>query len=126
MFEKNIIKNKGSKGGRPPKVTENVLNNLIDAFSWGCTDIEACNYAGISHTCLYNFQKKYPEFVERKEALKHHPTLLARKIIYHALTTGNDVQLAKYIIDKTDGRPKQAIDVKNDNNLTVIIKDYKR
>ena len=124
MLDKNIIKIKGSKGGRPSKIIENVLNKLIEAFSWGCTDLEACNYAGISHTCLYNYQKKYPEFIERKETLKHHPTLLARRIIHHTLTLGEDVQTAKYIIDKTDGRPKQAIDIKSDLNLTVVRKMY--
>ncbi len=125
MLEKNIVKNKGSKGGRPPKIIENVLNKLIEAFSWGCTDLEACDYAGISHTCLYNYQNKYPEFIERKVTLKHHPTLLARRIIYHTLVTGNDVQLARYMVDKADGRPKQAMDLKNDMNLTVILKSYK-
>jgi hypothetical protein len=73
------------KIGRPTKMTPMTVNKLEQAFSYGCTDIEACLYAGISKQTLYNYQDKNPEFVDRKEALKETPILLARKTVVEAL-----------------------------------------
>jgi hypothetical protein len=58
---------------------------LEEAFALGCTDLEACLFADISKSCLYNYQNANPEFVERKERLKENPVLLARKSVIKAL-----------------------------------------
>lgn len=68
-------------GGRPPIITALVMQKLETAFSYGATDKEACFYADISERTLYNYQEKYPEFVERKEALKTNPILKAREAV---------------------------------------------
>jgi hypothetical protein len=47
-------------------MTEATVAKLEQAFAFGCTDLEACLYADISKDCLYNYQKKHPEFVDRK------------------------------------------------------------
>ena len=60
-------------------MTEAVLRKLEDAFALGCTDLEACLYADISKTTLYDYQKDHPEFAERKEKLKETPTLKAAR-----------------------------------------------
>lgn len=75
--------------GRPPKIDANVLQKLEDAFSNAFPDREACFYAGISPTTLYNYQEQNPEFVERKEALKLSPNLSARKTIVNSITDPN-------------------------------------
>lgn len=72
----NIIKN---REGRPAAITPDVLQKLEDAFANSFSDKEACFYAGISTQTLYNFQKKYPEYVERKEALKLSPNMVAKR-----------------------------------------------
>lgn len=83
---KNIKKKKGNVG-RPTKLTQETIDKLEAVFAYGGTDEEACLYADISHTALYNYQQKHPEFVERKERLKQTPFLKARKTIYNALDT---------------------------------------
>lgn len=71
--------------GRPTVMTQDVLNKLEEVFALGGTDQEACMYADISHQSLYNYQKEFPEFVERKEALKEKPFLKARRTIISSL-----------------------------------------
>jgi hypothetical protein len=61
---------KKHNGGRPTKMTTDIVKKLEDAFCVGATDAMACFYAGISRQTLYNYQEKHPDFVDRKEALK--------------------------------------------------------
>lgn len=68
-------------GGRPTKMKDEVVRKLEEAFAIGCTDAEACLYVNISRQTLYDYQAKYPEFVDRKETLKQKPFLLARKTV---------------------------------------------
>lgn len=74
-----------SKGGRPNKINETVVNKLSEAFSFGYTDGEACYYAGISKPCLYDYCKKNPEFSDRKEILKKNPITIAKRNIVRAM-----------------------------------------
>jgi hypothetical protein len=83
-------------GGRPTVMTLIVIGKLEEAFAMGCTDIEACLYAGINRDTLYGYQNKYPEFVDRKEELKETPVLKARKTVVEALTSDHEFSL-KYL-----------------------------
>jgi hypothetical protein len=88
---------KRKKGvGRPTKMTPTTVQKLEEAFALGCTDIEACFYAGISKQTLYTYQEKYPDFLDRKEALKESPVLLARKSVVEAIPGDPDLAL-KYL-----------------------------
>jgi hypothetical protein len=58
--------NNQNKGGRPPKITDEVLGKLEQAFSIGCTDQEACSFADINPSTLYAYQKKKPKFIGEK------------------------------------------------------------
>lgn len=71
--------------GRPPVIAGEILKKLEEVFSLGGTDKEACFYAGISIQTLYNYQIAHPGYVERKEALKEEPILLARRTVVKAL-----------------------------------------
>src|SRR6185369_3443807 len=71
--------------GRPSVMTDEVLRKLDEAFAMGCTDLEACLYADISKTALYDYQQEHPEFAERKEKLKETPILLARTTVVRSL-----------------------------------------
>jgi hypothetical protein len=66
------------KMGRPSVVTTLSLSKLEYAFALGCTDEEACAFAGISEGALHRFQNKFPNYRKRKEALKY---LLARESV---------------------------------------------
>ena len=72
--------------GRPTDMTPETVNKLEEVFGIGGSDEEACFYADISKQTLYNYQKKYPEFVDRKEALKKRPILKARKTVVDKLS----------------------------------------
>ena len=77
-------------------MTEGVLKKLEEAFALGCTDLEACIFANISHQTLYNYQDKNPEFIERKNQLKETPVLIARTTVNEGIK--EDTNLAfKYL-----------------------------
>lgn len=89
---------KTNKGGRPTKMTELVVKKLEEAFLWGCTDVEACQYAGISRTTLTKYQHEHPEFLDKKERFKAEPFLRARKCLVESLE--NDPHLALKFLER--------------------------
>jgi hypothetical protein len=91
-----------SNAGRPTVMTPEAIRKLEDAFSWGCTDLEACCFANISKTALYEYCEKHPEFTERKEILKNNPTIKARRVIIRALDE-DDINTAHKVIDRKEG-----------------------
>ena len=92
-----------SNAGRPTVMTNDVIRKLEDAFMWGCTDLEACCYADISKTSLYEYCQKNELFAERKETLKNQPIMKARRIIDNALND-NDLNTANRVVDRKDGQ----------------------
>ena len=93
---------KKNKGGRPTVMTSDVILKLELAFTWGCTDLEACCFADISKSSLYEYCDKHPEFSERKETLKNQPTMKARRVINSALDD-DDINTAHKVIDRKEG-----------------------
>ena len=87
---------------RPTVITKEVLSKLDTAFSMGCTDIEACNFADISKATLYRYQEDNEQFRDRKEVLKANPFMLARSVLIDALHDG-DVNTAHKMIDRKEG-----------------------
>lgn len=65
-------------GGRPPKITKEVVAKLETAFSNGCTDLEACLYANISKHTLYRYIEINPDFWDWKERVKQNPSMMAK------------------------------------------------
>jgi len=88
-----------SNAGRPTDMTDATVNKLEQAFSLGCTDVEACLYAGISRTTLFNYTKKNPEFVNRKAELKESLVLKSRTVIKKALDA-DDEMTAKWYLER--------------------------
>lgn len=78
--------------GRPTVITPEIISKLEEVFSIGGTDNEACFYADIGKTTLYNYQQAHPEFVERKEALKQRPVLKARQTIIKGLDNDDNAR----------------------------------
>ncbi|MBO1267079.1 hypothetical protein [Arthrobacter cavernae] len=84
------------KVGRPlfdGKDEATVVRLLEEAFALGCTDLEACLYADIGKSTLYNYQDKNPKFLERKELLKERPVLQARNSVIQAMRTDGNLAL---------------------------------
>ena len=108
-------------GGRPTVMTADVVNKLEEAFSIGASDIEACFIAGISKQTLYNYQKEYPEFVDRKEALKNMTSFAARKVVNDKIIEG-DVDTAKWQLErknKDEYGTKQTVDAQVSGSITL-------
>jgi hypothetical protein len=85
--------------GRPTKMTTETLDRLKAAFLMGCSDIEACQFADISKTALYNYQNENPDFVDQKERWKEQLTLKARSVIAKALNN-NEIDTAKWYMER--------------------------
>lgn len=84
--------------GRPTVMTPEVVNKLEEVFALGGTDSEACFYAGISKQTLYNYQEINPDFIDRKEALKERPVLLARQTVVKAMK--DDPLTARWYLER--------------------------
>lgn len=90
---------KESNAGRPTIMTEDTVNKLEQAFSMGCSDLEACLFADISKQTLYDYQKKNPEFADRKAMLKEKMIFKARSVIADALNK-KDENTAKWYLER--------------------------
>lgn len=101
--------------GRPTIMTPDIVNKLEQAFSMGCSDLEACLYAGISKQTLYNYQAKNPEFVDRKEQLKEQLVLKARTVIANALNEKDKVTAQWYL----ERKAKNEFSTKVENETTI-------
>ena len=58
----------------------------------GCSDTEACLYAGISRSSLYKYQEQHPEYLQQKEEWKENPILLARSTVYRNMRDPNNAR----------------------------------
>ena len=96
--------------GRPSSFTPELIGKLEHAFSLGCSDLEACFYADISKTALYNYQKDNPEFVDRKEALKQSPTFIARNTVVREIAEKGELAL-KYLERKVKAEFSPSSDI---------------
>jgi hypothetical protein len=92
-----------SKQGAPTVMTKDTLQLLREAFTWGCTDTEACCYADISTSTLYNYCKENPDFLELKNKLKDMPIMKAKKIQFDELEN-NSISQANKVIDRKEGQ----------------------
>lgn len=109
--------------GRPTVMTEEVLQKLEYAFMRGLTDLEACLYANIGTTTLYNYCEENPEFRERKEELKKNPTAKAKLNVYEAIEN-KDVDVSKWYLErraKDEFSTKQEIKADVDADFTINI-----
>jgi hypothetical protein len=80
-------------------MTSETLQKLEHAFAIGCTDLEACVYADICSSTLYNYQREYPEFLERKDLLKQTPVLKARTNVMADIEGGN-IDTSKWYLER--------------------------
>lgn len=116
-----------NKVGRPTVMTEETIQKLEYAFMRGLTDLEACLYADISKSTLYNYCEENPDFMDRKEELKKHPTAKAKLNVFEALEN-KDVDVSKWYLErraKDEFSAKQEIsaDVKNEVTINIELSD---
>ncbi len=83
-------------------MTPETIQKLEEAFLMGCPDLEACLFAGVSKTAMYEYQAENPEFAERKERLKQNPFLQARRVQMKDLEESNSA-IAQKVLDRKEG-----------------------
>lgn len=109
------MRKKKNPGGRPTIMTKETIDKLEYVFGLGGTDEEACFYADISHQTLYDYQKKHPEFIDRKEALKEKPILKARETVINSLEDPKDAQ---WYLER---KKKQEFSTKTETETTIKV-----
>lgn len=110
---------KKNRGGRPTKLTPEVIKKLEEVFAIDGSIAEACFYADISQQTYFNFVKRFPRYVERFNALRERPYLKARQTIVKALDDPNHA--FRYMEKKKKKEFGNAIDVTTDGQpLTAI------
>ena len=110
---------KKSNAGAKPKIDKIVLQKLEEAFLLGATDNEACLYADIVPSTLYNYQKKYPRFLERKDLLKETPILKARTEVIKGFK-GNPELALKFLERKRKGEFSLRTEVEHSGNILIL------
>lgn len=108
---------KKSLVGRPTVMTDDTIDKLQQSWAMGCSDLEACCYAGVSAAALYNYQKAHPDFVDRKAVLKERMVLKAREVVHKALQEG-DKDMAKWYLER---KKKDEFSTKVENGGTPAV-----
>jgi hypothetical protein len=114
-----VLKDMAEKVGRPTVMTEDVLQKLEYAFMRGLTDVEACLYADIGTTTLYNYCEENPEFRERKEELKKNPVVQAKLNVFEAIES-KDIDMSKWYLER---RAKDEFSTKQEVAANVTYED---
>ena len=119
---------KKSNAGRPTKMTESTVKKLDEAFVVGCSDLEACLYAGISKQTLYNYQDENPEYIDRKEKLKENLKMHSKFNLGKSITEEKDVDNSKWYLerkckDEFSTKSESKISGDAENPLAIAISD---
>lgn len=96
---------------RPRKITKETVQKLEEGFLMGLSDREACIYADIAVSTLYDYCKKHKEFSERKELLKDNIKMKSKLNVAHGIKKG-DINLSLWYLErkcKDEFSPKQEI-----------------
>lgn len=114
--------------GRPTVMTADIISKLEDGFIKGFTDKEACLYADIAPTTLYDFCKDNKEFAERKELLKEQIKMRAKENISEGISVAKSVSLSQWYLERRDKdfKPKAGLDVGADKeSLEALTKFFR-
>ncbi len=105
--------------GRPTVMTTETIAKLEEGFMLGFTDKEACLFAGIAPTTLYDFCQANKEFAERKELLKEQIKMRAKHNIAKAINEG-EKPLSQWYLERRDRDFKTKTDITSDEKPLVI------
>lgn len=101
--------------GRPTIMTPEKLDKLREGFMMGFSDEEACAYADIGKSTLYNYQNENKEYLEQKEAWKQNPILKAKTNIISALNE-KDREISKWYLER---KKKEEFSTKSESDIKI-------
>ena len=102
---------------KSPKLTEDTIRKLEEAFSIDASVKEACYYADISTDTFYRWIKEYPKLSYKLERLREKPVLKARQTVVKSLD--NPDYAFKYLErkKKDEFSPRQELTGKDGNPI---------
>ena len=111
---------------RPAAIDENVLRKLAEGFASAMNDVEACLFADIAPSTLYEYANKHPGFSEWKEDLKKKPGLKAKLNRVKAIAEGDQAASAWWLERKNSDefaqKQKNENDNKNSGDIGLVVK----
>ena len=105
---------------KPKLDNPETVKKLEEAFALDCSIMEACFYANISKQTYYDLIAYKPELIDRFEALRNKPVLMARQEVVKGFRWNPDLAL-KYLERKRKNEfsLKTISENKNEINLTL-------
>lgn len=100
-------------------MTPEVIKLLEHAYGYGASDVEACEYAGISESTLYDYIKKHPEFSQLKVLKQSKTNLVARKVVYEEMMNTTNVKRGSLALDYLKAKLPQEFAPRNSIDLGV-------
>ncbi len=105
-----MAKKAENKGGRPTVLTEGALGKIETALAFGCTIIEACAFAEVSHDAFYRKQRNEPKWKEKCDRLREHPVIKARMEVIKSFAKRPELAM-KYLERKKRDEFGEKVDV---------------
>ena len=97
-------------------MTDATVRKLEHAFALGCSDEDACKFAGISKDALYDYCHKTPGYTDRKERLKQEHVLQALGTRQKLVEQG-DWNATKDVLDRHLGKAKDKLELSGEVNF---------
>lgn len=91
---------KKNKVGRPTVITDEVVAKLEAVLKLGVTDDVACDYAEINPATFYRHLASDENFARKIRQAKNYARIAAGNVVLKAIIEGNDVQTAKWWLEK--------------------------
>lgn len=118
------IKKEKHKGGRPTKMTPDMLDKFRWCFAQDMNNIQAITYCGIDQNTFYRFTQKHPEIYEFWQALRNKPALNAKISVAAKLESGDDPEFCLEYLKLKDPDFKQKTQIQIDE-VPKIVDDVK-
>lgn len=104
--DKKIVKH---SGGRPLKITEEVVRELVELLRVGATIEQACDYAGIGKQTFYDRLKADKEFVRKMAQAQTYIAISAKRNVANDIVADHSIDTSKWLLEKTEYRTREGI-----------------
>lgn len=93
---------KKNKGGRPTKMTDEVVQKLEDIFQRGGTVEEATSYARIARRSYHYWMEQDEVFAQKMESAQHYADIVAKKVVVDTIVKDKNDTNAKWWLEKRE------------------------